>query len=135
MAHDCLADGRPISASIKRENQTQAFPVNNFITEMCSTLQQLFSCPQLRACYPSSLWSYSSHLSPLPVSVCGVAAPECETAEALVPTSMPHGFTMLDSQDRASETLLSQQRVLKQGFARMVLNFSMMESTAKELLM
>lgn len=49
MAHDCLADGRVISASIKRENQTQAFPVNNFITEVCSTLQQLLDCPQLRA--------------------------------------------------------------------------------------
>lgn len=99
MAHDCLADGRAISASIKRENQTQAFPVNNFITEMCSTLQQLLSCPQLRAWYTSRPWFNSSHLSPLPVSVCGVAAPV--TAEALIATSVPCGFTTLDSRGRA----------------------------------
>lgn len=107
---------------------------------MCSTLQQLLGCPQLRACYPSRLWFYSSHWSALPVSVCGVAAPDFVTTETLVPTSVPRGFTTLDSQAepcggwKASETLLSQQRVLKQGFAWMesVVNFSMMESTAKE---
>lgn len=33
--------------------------------------------------------------------MCGVAAPECVTAEAPIPTSAPRGFTALDSHGRA----------------------------------
>lgn len=122
MAHDCLADGRVISASKKRENQTQAFPVNSFITEVCSTLQQLLSCPQLRA------W----HSSGFTAAICQHCQALCVVGQLLNVwllrcwfPPLPRGFTTLGSHGRAlwglkvRETLLSHQRLLKQGFGWM----------------